>query len=116
MRHLKKIKESTEWLSKLNDKEYPLEITKYRKEQQLIRAKAREMDSLLKLSSELNISYLPQDSERINADKDKAARYNNFLKNLKKDIYLDQAVKVIGDINTQRNLVKSKSEKPVKTF
>ena len=64
------------------------------------------------------MSFLPQDWQRISADKDKAERYNQWLKNLKSDIYLDQAIKVVGDIQNQRNLAKGqpKKETPVKTF
>ncbi|MBS1934169.1 MAG: hypothetical protein JST96_09220, partial [Bacteroidetes bacterium] len=45
---------------------------------------------------------------RIQSDKDKAARYNQWLNSLKKDIYLDEAVKVVDDMVTQRNLVYNK--------
>jgi carboxyl-terminal processing protease len=66
----------------------------------------------------LSISFLPQDSARVNGDKDKADRYNQWLKNLKTDIYLDQAIKVIGDIQNQRNLAKAapKKEQEAKAF
>jgi hypothetical protein len=59
-----------------------------------------------------------EDVDRRLNDKDKNDRYNQWLKNLSKDIYLDQAVKVIGDIQNQRNLAKSplNKEKPVKSF
>lgn len=107
----KKIKESTEWLSKQNDKEYPLKIDKFKAEQKKLRTTVQQLDTLLKLKEELNISFLPQDKERFTADKDKSQRYNNWLKNLSKDIYLDQAVKVIDDMNVQQNLVRSRSLK-----
>ena len=66
----------------------------------------------------LNISFLPQDSTRLTTDKDKAERYNQWLKNLKNDIYLDQAVKVISDIQNQQNLAKGalKKETEAKSF
>jgi carboxyl-terminal processing protease len=115
----KKIKANTEWLSKQNDKEYPLKIDKFRKEQQSLKATVQQLDTLLKLKEEMNVSYLPQDKERFTADKDRSERYNQWLKNLSKDIYLDQAIKVIGDINTQQNLVKSggvRREEGMKAF
>jgi carboxyl-terminal processing protease len=115
----KKIKANTEWLSKQNDKEYPLKLEKFRKEQQVLRTTVQQLDTLLKLKEELNISYLPQDKERFTGDKDKSERYNQWLKNLSKDIYLDQAIRVIGDISTQQNLAKSggaKKGEAVKSF
>jgi carboxyl-terminal processing protease len=113
-----KIQQNTEWLSKQSDKEYPLQLDRFRKEQSLIKASVREIDSLLKLNADLKIAYLQQDAARYAQDKAKEERYNQWLKQLSKDIYLDQAVKVIGDINNQRNLAKgqTKQDKPVKSF
>ncbi len=113
-----KIKQNTELLSKHNDKEYSLQIDKFKNEQKLIRSTVKQIDTLLKLDKELNIAYLPEDVDRRLNDKDKNDRYNQWLKNLSKDIYLDQAVKVIGDVQNQRNLAKSplNKEKPVKSF
>jgi carboxyl-terminal processing protease len=113
-----KIKQNTELLSKHNDKEYSLQIDKFKNEQKLIRSTVKQIDTLLKLDKELNIAYLPEDVDRRLNDKDKNDRYNQWLKNLSKDIYLDQAVKVIGDVQNQRNLAKSplNKEKPAKSF
>jgi carboxyl-terminal processing protease len=109
------IKKNSEWLSEQNDKEYSLQIDKFKKEQQSIRMTAKRIDSLEKLNTALSISFLPQDSARVNGDKDKAERYNQWLKNLKTDIYLDQAVKVIGDIQNQQNLAKAAGKKETET-
>jgi carboxyl-terminal processing protease len=42
-------------------------------------------------------------------DKNKQERFNNWLKSLRKDIYLDQAVKVVNDMVKQEVLVKGKT-------
>ncbi|WP_132055305.1 carboxy terminal-processing peptidase [Pseudocnuella soli] len=115
------IKQATDWLSKQNDREYPLQIDKYKADQKLLRQKVRQIDSLLKLpeASAMNVNYLPQDKERFTADKDRSERYAQWLKNLSRDIYLDQAVKIVGDIRNQQNLARSgqlKKEKEVKAF
>jgi carboxyl-terminal processing protease len=112
------IRKNTEWLSQQNDKEYSLNIDKFKKEQQSIRTTAKQIDSLEKLKQPLNISFLPQDAARISGDKDKADRYNQWLKSLKSDIYLDQAIKVVGDIQNQRNIAKGalQKEKEAKAF
>ena len=105
------IKAQTEWLSKQNDKEYPLQIDKFKNEQLALRNRVQQLDTLLKLRKELNVSFLPQDKERFSVDKAKAERYNQWLKNLSKDIYLDQAIKVVGDIQNQRALAAGQSIK-----
>ena len=112
----KMIQETTEWLSKQNDKEYPLNIVKFKEEQKKIRATVKQMENLLKLEHEMNMGFLPQDAQRMAADKDKAERYNSWLKNMSKDIYLDQAVKSINDMVNQQNLARKGNAQPVKSF
>jgi carboxyl-terminal processing protease len=110
------IRQKTDILAKQNDKEYPLQIDQFRQEQKITRAAVKDIETLIKTDRELKVAFLEQDKERYNsADKDKSERYNQWLKSLSKDIYVDQAVKVLTDIIHQENLVKGKTQ-PVKTF
>ncbi len=99
-----------EWLDKQNDKSYPLNLIKYQEEQKQIKATVKKIETLSKLPTEMNISSLPQDSTQFTSDKDKSARYKQWLANLKKDIYLDEAVKVVDDMVTTKNLVYNKQK------
>ncbi len=111
----KLIKENTEWLSKQNDKEYSLQIDKYRKEQKMIRSTISQLTSLLKLQGQLDVTALPAETNRWAEDKAKQERFTLWLKGLQKDIYLDQAIKVMNDMIGQQNLVKDKpKEEPAK--
>lgn len=111
----KLIKESTEWLSKENDKQYSLNIDKYREDQKAIRTTIKQMESLLKLKEELNVTALPAEANRWAEDKNKQERFQQWLNDRRKDIYLDQAVKVVNDMIGQQNLAKAKTEtEPVK--
>ncbi len=111
----KLIKESSEWLSKQNDKQYSLKLDKYRAELKTIRTTQKQLESLLKLNAELNVAALPNEVNRWADDKNKQERFNQCLKNLQTDIYLDQALKVMSDMISQQNLVKSKeTTEPVK--
>jgi carboxyl-terminal processing protease len=111
------IKKYTDWLAQKNDKEYTLQIDKFKKEQKEIRVAVQQIDSLVKLNKDLNIAYLEQDAKRYSQDPGKEERYKAWLKDRSRDIYLDQAVKVISDEKNQRDLAKSKEkEKAVKTF
>ncbi len=111
----KLIKESSEWLSKQNDKEYSLQIDKYRKEQKSIRSTIKQLESLLKLKDSLDVSALPKEANRWDSDKNKKDRFAQWLKGLQEDIYLDQAVKVMNDMIGQQNLAKAKTkDEPVK--
>ncbi|MEJ0101123.1 MAG: carboxy terminal-processing peptidase [Bacteroidota bacterium] len=102
------IKQNSEWIAKQNDREYSLKLDTYRKEQKQISATIKQNESLMKLTDSLNIAFSPKDQDRFPNDKDKQARYNQWLKNLSKDIYLDQAVKVMNDMIVQRNVALGK--------
>lgn len=113
----KLIKESTEWLSKQNDRHYSLKLSKYREEQKMIRTTFKQMESLLKLTTpnQLDVSALPAETNRWANDKNKQERFTQWLKGLKEDIYLDQAVKVMNDMISQQNVAKAKTgEEPAK--
>jgi carboxyl-terminal processing protease len=115
----KLIRENTEWLDKQNDKGSSLKLDKYREQQKQIRATFTQNQSLLKLKEDINVNALPGEDERWANDAAKQERYNQWLKTLRKDIYLNQAVKVVNDIINQQNLAKSKAgteDAPKKAF
>ncbi len=112
----KLIKENTDWLAKQNDRTYSLQLTTYRAEQKMIRATFSQLESLLRLKDEIDVTALTGEENRWANDKNKQDRFNLWLKTLRKDIYLDQAVKVVNDIIGQQNIVKAKSEEPKKAF
>jgi carboxyl-terminal processing protease len=110
------IKKETEVLAKQDDKEYPLEIGQFRQEQKITRDAVKRIEKLIKLDESMNVSFLKQDEQRyVSEDKDKSERYKNWLNNVAKDRYVDQAVKVINDMVNQQNLAKA-SQAPAKTF
>ena len=110
------IKKETDLLAKQDDKEYPLEINQFRQEQKITRDAVKRIEKLVKLDSTMNISFLQQDQSRyVSEDKDKTERYKNWLNNVSKDRYVDEAVKVIHDMVNQYNLAKG-AKSPSKTF
>ncbi|MFI5132811.1 MAG: carboxy terminal-processing peptidase [Chitinophagales bacterium] len=104
----KTIHESTEWLAKQNDRQYSLQLNKFRKDQEMVRSTLKQIETLSKLKDELNVSSLTGEENRFASDKDKQERFNSWLKGLRSDIYLDQAVKVMGDMINQQNIAKAK--------
>ncbi len=100
------IRSNAEWLANQNDRQHPLSLEKYKQEQKQIRIAVQQIDSLNKLTQQLTVENLPQDANKFQDDSAKGDRYKNWLKNLKTDIYLGEAVKVVDDMITQRNLVK----------
>lgn len=110
------IKQNTEWLAKQNDREYSLNFDKYMKEQKAIRATVRQIEQLKKLEQDIDVTSLPQDATRFSYDKGKQDRFDQWIKNLRKDIYIDQATKVTADMVEQRNLVQGKNTEAKKPF
>lgn len=109
------IKKETDVLARQNDKVYPLEISQFKKEQKITRNAVKEIEKLVKMDKAMQVFFLEQDLQRyVSADKDKTERYKQWLNNVSKDIYVNQAVKVVDDMVNQYNLAKAKGA--VKTF
>src|SRR5882757_4485162 len=91
------IGQDAEWLSKENDKVFPLNLQKYRDEQKQIKSTIRQIETLSKLAgaNELNVSALPQDAHKYDGDKEKGDRFQVWLKDKRSDIYLGEAVNVL---------------------
>jgi len=103
----KLIKQNTEWLSRQNDKSYSLQLDKYRDNQKKLRATFSQNQALMKLEKEMNVSALPGETAKWENDKSKQDRFQQWLKGLRTDIYLDQAVKVVDDVISQQNMAKA---------
>ncbi len=103
--NLNRINKNALWLSTQNDKTYSLNLNKYKEEQKGIRTTVKQNDSLAKLTVELPFEGLKSDASKYNnVDKDKGERYKSWLKNLKSDIYINEAANVIEDMSKQNNV------------
>jgi len=102
----KTIKENTAWLSNFNDKEYSLNLVKYRAEQKMIKDNYKKVEELSKSNPVLELTMLPSDEKKLSADNDKLERRKQWIKNLGKDIYLNESVNVMNDMIRQESLVK----------
>ena len=101
-----RINKNALWLSTQNDKTYSLNLKKYKEEQKEIRTTVKQNDSLAKLTVELPFEGLKADTSKYNnVDKDKGDRYKAWLKNLKSDIYINEAADVIEDMSAKQSNV-----------
>lgn len=112
----KLIKETTEWLSKQNEKPRSLNIEKYKQDRKVINETVKQMEGLLKLKEAMDVQALSKEINKWAEDKAKQERFSNWIKDRQKDIYLNQAVKVILDIISQQNIAKTKEEPAKKAF
>jgi carboxyl-terminal processing protease len=104
------IRKDEEWLSSIQDKVYPLNLAKYQDEQKQVKTTVKQLETLSKLQtgSELNVGALPQDAHKYDDDKNKADRFQQWLKDKKTDVWLNEAVNVVDDMIAQKNLVYNK--------
>jgi carboxyl-terminal processing protease len=101
------LNDNAHWLAEQNDKVYHLSLAKYKEEQQSIKAKVKQNNTLTKLTTELPVTGLDADNAKYenNVDKDKAERLRTWLKNLRTDVYIDETAKVINHMISMKNPV-----------
>lgn len=102
------IRKSAEWLAKQNDKQYNLKLSKYKEEQKLIRENVKGIEASSKLSQQLDVKALEEDLKKYAYDTGKAERFNQWVKHLQNDIYLNETVNVVNDMIDQDKLVYSR--------
>lgn len=95
----KAIRTNTEWLNKNVDKEYNLNLVQYREEQKKLRAVVKDNEAAAKLKKDLVVAPIAVDKAKFfnNPDKAKGERYQQWLKNLRTDIYIDATAKMLAD-------------------
>ncbi|GAB3197813.1 carboxyl-terminal processing protease [Pontibacter aydingkolensis] len=90
------IKESGERLKKQSENTVrSLQFAKYVAEEKKAEAESKRYEEAQKEVPVLNVSRLPQDLKAIGTDTAQVARNKEFLKSLRKDIYIEEAMAVI---------------------
>lgn len=102
-----KIKTNIAWLEKYSDKEYSLNIVKYKAEQKQLKATYKELEDLTKLAREMKVKNIVADTATINAAKEKVEKNTQWLKKISTDIYVDETVKVLNNMINQSSTAKS---------
>ena len=76
-----------------------LNLDKYKKQDEELKDKSKNFESIAKKPTGLKIYSLPVDIQELKGDTVSLARNNNWIKDLSKDIYLKEAVKTITLMN-----------------
>jgi carboxyl-terminal processing protease len=93
------INESSLRLEKLDkEKTVTLNLTKYRKEQLKLNEESKKYENIEKEIPQLVAITLKSDDEEMKSDTVKQSRAKTWLKDIKKDAYIYEAVKVIEDL------------------
>ena len=99
------IKNDIDWLSTNSEKEYSLNIVKYKEEQKELKDAYKKLEDLNKLPKDLVVKSTTTDT--VNVAKDKLEKTNQWLKRVGSDIYIDESVKVINNIIMQKATAKN---------
>ncbi len=100
------IQETSKLIEKSNEREYSLNLDKYRKDQKEMRDSFKKIEESNKGIKPLSVTMLESDQKRLEADNDKLERRKQWITNLSKDIYIAETSQVINDMITQSVLVK----------
>ncbi len=94
------IHKNTNWLNVNIDKEYNLNITKYKAEQDALKNIIHQNDTLTKLKRPIDIKPLAVDYDKYynNPDKARMERNKNWLSIVQKDLYLEETVNIMKDM------------------
>ena len=115
----KLINENAAWIDQRNkENTYSLQLDKFKKEQEALEEKAKKYKSISDYDSQLKFNSLPYEQVLMNTDislKEKRERWHEALE---KDIYLEEALNVLGDLlpksmqkSASTSVTKSKSSK-----
>ena len=92
--------EAQDFKQRHNDTNYSLNYNKFSTEQKELTEKQKRYDAITSDTSLLNISNLSADLAKINADSVSMARNTQFLKNLRKDVYISETAKVVEEMES----------------
>ena len=107
---LNAIRSDAEWLSKTEDKVTSLNLKRYLAEQKEIKGKVKEIEDLSKLppTEQLKVNALTEDIHKYDDDKNKADRFQAWLKERRTDLWLGETVNVLDDMIAQKSVVYNK--------
>jgi len=95
-------------LGERNDKQYSLNYDEYKAENKQMQAYSDKLDAMLKNRKDNNINPMAPENGAKEPDETTKLFQDLWIKSLKKDIYLSQAVSVIKDMISQENLAQTK--------
>lgn len=113
----KLIDENALWIDQRNkENTYSLQLDKFKKEQESIEEKAKKYKSIADYDSKLLFSSLPYEQLLMKADLTLKEKRDRWHEALEKDIYVEEAINVLGDLTPKiakspGKVIKAKSPK-----
>lgn len=92
------IRQTSKWLADENERPYSLQLDKYKLDQSRLKDSVKKIESLFALKDTMDVKPLPSEVNKWSEDKGKQARFDLWIKALRKDLYINQGVKVLGSM------------------
>jgi C-terminal domain of tail specific protease (DUF3340) len=92
---VQKVQQNSAWLSAQQDAALDLNLNKYKEKEKAVNAKAKQARELFVMSKEMDVARVGEDPSASASSATFNTRWVNFLK---KDRYLYEATKVVGDV------------------
>jgi carboxyl-terminal processing protease len=99
------IRQTVSLLDQYRNQEVPLNIVKYKKMQEDIRAASKKLEEYSKTGGNLAVQSLPVDAAEIASDTTKVSKQNQFIKSISGDLYINETVKALNQIIGEAILV-----------
>jgi carboxyl-terminal processing protease len=113
------IQDNAKWLDQRNKEyTYNLNIDKFKAEQKTLEEKNKKYKPLSDYKNTLEFKSLPYEDEKVKDDPVLKEKRDRWHENLSKDIYIEEALHILSDMNTGNKTsvtTKTKSEKLVKS-
>ncbi|MDG2371023.1 MAG: carboxy terminal-processing peptidase [Flavobacteriaceae bacterium] len=114
---IKLILEQGEWIKfKQNDFDYHLDYLSYMSERDKDESYSKRFEILKDFNSGLFIKWLPDPFDVIGSEEDFRDRRDRWVKGLKKDMYIEEAVNILTDLNQNFNETLSLNQKQKNKF
>lgn len=112
------IEENAKWLKERQDENvFSLNIDKFKQEQEALELKAKKYKAISKYKNNLTFTSLPNELEAIKNDNLLKEKRDRWHESLAKDVYVEEAINVLDDLQPKSGSVtlKSKKDKLVKS-
>ena len=94
-------------LGVLTEKEYSLNIVKYKEEKKQLKDVSKQLEDLNKLPQAMDFQNLTADTSLINSAEDKIEKNKQWIKFRNSDIYIDESVKIMNKMISMKNMARS---------
>jgi carboxyl-terminal processing protease len=117
----KLIDENAKWINERSeDYVYNLQIDKFKSEQKLLEETSKKYKAVLDYQNQLTFNSLPYENELMKTDSALKEKRQRWHEGLAKDIYVDEALNVLGDLQSKEmakktNVTLKKKDKLVKS-